>query len=206
MHCPYCQSPLREDTPSCPRCGLTMEKAAAFFGIAPRLFRGVSDSAGVLTAADARIVRRGIAGFERRFPQAGFTVAFMALPKDTPGSTYAYWVFNRSNPAGELNQGCSNRHVFLLVDTAGKGAWLTLGYGLEPFIGEHHLQQCLQKAQTFFARAQYAAGVMAVLAEMDAVFREVVVSLPRVFGLQRIEARSRPGSGERLESQPAAAW
>jgi uncharacterized membrane protein YgcG len=183
-----------------------MEKAAAFFGIAPRLERGVSDSAGVLTPADIRVIRRAIAGFERRFPQAGFTVAFMSLAKDTPGPTYTYWVFNRSNPAGEMNQGCANRHVFLLVDTAGKGAWMTLGYGLEPFIGERHLQQVLQKAQPYLARAQYAAGVTELLAEMEIVFREVVTLLPRVFGLPRPEPRNRSGSGDRLESQPVAAW
>ena len=82
-----------------------MEKAAAFFGIAPRLIRGVSDSAGVLTSADLRVIRRRIADFERRFPQTGFTAAFMAVSKDFPGATYAYWVFNRCNPAGELGIG-----------------------------------------------------------------------------------------------------
>lgn len=183
-----------------------MEKAAAFFGIAPRLIRGVSDSAGVLTAADVRTINRGIAIFEQRFPQSGFTVAFMALAKDIPGATYAYWVFNRSNPAGELSQGSANRHVFLLVDTAGRNAWMTLGYGLEPFIGERHLDQCLAKARPYFAQEQYATGVTAVLAELDAVFREVIGSLPRVFGLQRVEALSRPASEEPLESQPAVAW
>jgi hypothetical protein len=206
MHCPYCQSPLHEDTPSCPRCGLTMEKAAAFFVIAPRLMRGVSDSAGVLTPADIRTIRRGIAGFERRFPQAGFTVAFMALGKDTPGATYTYWVFNRSNPAGEMNQGCANRHIFLLVDTASRGAWVTLGYGLEPFIGERHLQQFLQRAHPFFASGRYAAGVTAMLEEIETVCREVVTQFPRVFGLQRPESRRRPGSEDRVESQPAVAW
>ena len=78
--------------------------------------------------------------------------------------------------------------------------------GLEPFIGERHLQQFLQKAQPHFAREEYAAGVVKLLAEMETVFREVVTQFPRVFGLQRTETRIRPGSGDRLESQPAAAW
>jgi len=183
MQCPYCQNPVSEESPACPRCGLTMEKATAFFGTPPRLFRGVSDSAGVLTARETRIVRRAIRDFERRFPQLGFTVAFIALPKDTPGPTYTWWVFNRANPSGELQQASSNRHLFLLVDTAGGGAWLTSGYGLEPFVGPSHWQPCLAKAQPHFSAAQYATGVTALLKEADARLRTVIAAIPRVFGL-----------------------
>ena len=74
----------------------------------------------MLTAGEARRIKRAIRAFERRFPQTGFTVAFQPLGKDTPGATYTYWVFNRSNPAGELQQGRDNRHLFVLVDTAGR--------------------------------------------------------------------------------------
>src|SRR5262245_21392082 len=116
MHCPYCQNPLREYSPSCGRCGLTMEKAGAYFGAAPRLMSDVSDTAGVLTSGDVRRMRRRIAAFERRFPQTGFTVAFVSLAKGTPGPTYAWWIFNRCAPAGELKPGSADRHVFLLVD------------------------------------------------------------------------------------------
>lgn len=205
MQCPYCQSPLLEDSPACPRCGLTLEKAGAFFGTAPRLIRGVSDSAGVLAAADVRKIKRAIVQFERRFPQTGFTVAFMELPADSPGATYAYWVFNRSNPAGELNQGCENRHLFLLVDTAGGGAWMTVGYGLEPFIGERHLQQCLERTRTPFAAGEYASGVIALLGEAESVFREVIGTLPRAFGLNQNESAPQAQS-EEAEPETAAAW
>jgi uncharacterized membrane protein YgcG len=201
MHCPYCQSPVSEDAPSCPRCGLSLEKAGAYFGTAPRLVHGVSDSAGVLSAGARRRIRRRIAAFERRFPQSGFTVAFMALGKEIPGATYTYWIFNRCNPAGELIQGAENRHVFLLVDTAGHGAWLTVGYGLEPFIGADHLHRFLDRAEPHFAKGRYAAGVIALLAEVEVVFREVVASLPRVFGVEGIETRPAAPAPE-----PASAW
>jgi uncharacterized membrane protein YgcG len=160
-----------------------MEKAGAYFGPAPRLLRGVSDTAGVLGSGNIRRIRRSIAAFERRFPQSGFTAAFMELGKEIPGATYAWWVFNRCNPAGEMSRGSANRHLFLLVDTAGQGAWLTVGYGLEPFIGGARLQQCLDRAQPHFAEGRYAAGVAALLAEAESVFRGVVAGLPRVFGI-----------------------
>lgn len=201
MKCPYCDSPLLEDSPACPRCGLTLEKAGAFFGTVPRLLRGVSDAAGVLKAGDIRRLKGAIGKFERRFPQAGFTVAFMPLPEGTPGPTYTYWVFNRCNPAGELHQGSDNRHIFLLVDTAGGDAWLTVGYGLEPFIGAQHLRPCLEKAQGLFAAGDYTAGVIALLEELESTLRAVVAELPRTFGLQRIETT--PGAAE---PEGAEAW
>ena len=134
MHCPYCQTPVREDSPACPQCGLNMEKAEAYFGTVPPVMDGLNDHAGVLGPSGARRIRHRIAAFNRRFPQCGFTVVFMQLANGMPGATYTYWMFNRANPAGEMRQGSANRHVFLLVDTAGRNAWLTHGYGLEPFV------------------------------------------------------------------------
>lgn len=199
MKCPYCDSPLLEDSPSCPRCGLTLEKAGAFFGTVPRLLRGVSDAAGVLKGADIRRLKAAILKFERRFPQAGFTVAFIPLPEGTPGATYTYWVFNRCNPAGELHQGSSNRHIFLLVDTAGRDAWLTVGYGLEPFIGEQHLSPCLAKAQPHLAAGAYPEAVITLLEELETTFRTVVAELPRTFGLQRLETARETGEPAEAE-------
>lgn len=178
-----------------------MEKAGAYFGIVPRLSPEVSDLAGVLTAGETRRIRQGIVAFGRRFPQSGFSVALMSLEKETPGAAYTYWVFNRCNPGGEMNQGSANRHLFLLVDTVGRGAWLTHGYGLEPFVSTQQLQRCLEKGQADFARGRYAAGIAAVIAEAECVLREVVVGLPRTFGLERIEI----GQSGQME-EPVAAW
>ncbi len=183
MNCPYCQSPVHEDSPACPRCGLTMEKASAFFGAPPRLDSGVSDNAGVLSGTDARRLNRAIKSFERKFPQAGFTAAFIALPGDTLGPAYTMWVFNRCHPgAGEIS-GSGNRHVLLLVDVSGGGAWMTLGYGLEPFVGARHLQRCLDAAYLHFATGRWAEGAHAAIAELNGLLREIHTSLPRIFGL-----------------------
>jgi len=160
-----------------------MEKATAYFGVPPRLLADVSDSAGVLRPADLRAMRRSISEFARRFPQAGFTAAFMALERDVPGAAYAWWIFNRCHPAGAMRQASANRHLFLLVDTAGRDAWLTLGYGLEPFVSEAQLRHCLERAQPHFAKEAWTAGVAALLKEAEEMLREVATSLPRVFGL-----------------------
>jgi uncharacterized membrane protein YgcG len=118
--------------------------------------------------------------------------------KDTPGAAYAWWVFNRSNPAGELRQASANRHLFLLVDTASRGAWLTVGYGLEPFVGTDQLRRCVERAQPFLERGEFAAGVAALLKEAEAVLRATVAALPRIYGL--------PPATHGAAPEPAAAW
>jgi len=180
---------------------LTIEKAGAFFGTVPLLVRGVSDSAGVLTGAETRRIHRDIAAFERRFPQCGFTAAFMALGKDIPGAAYTFWVFNRSSLAGELNQGSRNRHILLLVDTRSCGAWITLGYGLEPFIGRKMLDEGLEAALPHFAAGRWGAGVGALLAGVAEAFREVVMAIPKVYGVT-----PRPNDRKENSGVPATAW
>ena len=178
-----------------------MDKASAYFGTAPRLVHGVSDTTGVLRAGDIRRIRKRIATFERRFPQTGFSAVFTALGPEVPGATYAYWLFNRCNPAGELSQGSTNRHMFLLVDVAGRGAWITVGYGLEPFVGADHLRRCLEKGQPHLSEGHYVAGVIAILSEAEVVFREIIKSLDRVFGVEGVATRH-----AEPEAQPANAW
>ena len=178
-----------------------MEKAGAFFGTVPRLARGVSDSAGVLSTAESRRIRKDIAAFERRFPQCGFTAAFMALGKDIPGAAYTFWVFNRATLAGELDLGSRNRHILLLVDTAGRSAWMTFGYGLEPFVGRKVLERGLKTAQPHFAAGRWGAGVSALLSAVNEAFREVFAALPGVYGLPPLPADKKEQSGV-----PATAW
>ena len=102
--------------------------------------------------------------------------------------------------AGRFGDQRSVLLVLQAIDTAGKGAWMTIGYGLEPFIGERHLRQCIEKGRPHFERAQYALGVTAVLGETEKVFHEVISALAKTYGLPRSEVRSP------LESQTASAW
>ena len=104
---------------------------------------------------------------------------------------YAWWLFNQCNPAGETQEGPENCHLFLLVDTVGKGAWMTLGYGLEPFIGERHLRQFLEGARPHFSRGEYAAGAALVIREAGRMIQEMAAALPRIFGLPREATESR---------------
>jgi len=197
MHCPYCHAPLTEELPACPRCGVNIDKATAYFGEPPRLQPDVTDPAGKLRPADLRSVRRRIGEFSRRFPQAGFSAVFMDLSPDVPGAAYAWWLFNRGLPGGETQHGGNNRRLLLLVDTAGRQAWLTQGYGLEPFVSEAQLRQCLERALPHLAMQDWAAAVLSMIEEIESMLRAVLTALPRIFGLKNPSAVLNP--------EPAAA-
>ena len=152
--------------------------------------------AGVLRSSDVRIMRRSIKGFEQRFPQCGFTAAFMALGKDIPGAAYTFWVFNRAITPDEFHRGHRNRRVLLLVDTVGRCAWVTLGYGLEPFISRKRLESCLEMAQPHFAAGMWGSGVSMLLAGMESAFREVVMAYPGIYGLPPLHGGEYENTGK----------
>ena len=124
-----------------------MEKAGAFFGIPRDVFPGVNDQAEVLSKRDSKRLKEEISVFGNRFPQCGFTVVFLPLEEQFPGSTYAFWLFNKASLTDKLAAASTNRQVLLLIDTKGRRAYLTLGYGLEPFVGKQDLEESLHSAR-----------------------------------------------------------
>jgi uncharacterized membrane protein YgcG len=203
MNCPYCQTPVFEMAGSCPRCGLNMEKAGAFFGIAPAIEPGINDLAHVINRRGRTRLAAEIAIFKTRFPQCGMTVVFMALDENHPGKTFAFWLFNKAVIISQVTLSSRNREVFLLVDTKRRTPYLTVGYGLEPFVGEKDLRECLDVGLTHFANDDFAEGAMQVVRKVDEVFREIIAAIPRTYGVPAIEASAAP-----LEEhpQPANAW
>ena len=168
-----------------------MDKASQFFGTAPRLTEGVSDIAAVLSPRDNRRLHGAIQAFERRFPQVGFTAAFMAVAPGVPLQSYAFWIFKRCALGGETATGGMNRHVFLLIDTTGQRSALMTGYGLEPFVSKQALTACLQSGLPGCLRHEYAAAATAILAAVEKTLREISSELPRIFGVSPIQPAPR---------------
>ncbi len=191
MQCPYCQSPSYEKAPECPRCGLTMEKAGQFFGAAPRLTGGVSDTSGVLNARERRRLGGLLTAFQRRFPQLGFTAAFIPVAHAVPLPAYAFWIFNKCALGGETMTGGMNRHLFLLVDTTCQRTALTVGYGLEPFVSKQVLTACLEAGAAAFSEGRYCKGACDVLAAAEKCLREISTALPRTFGVTSLRPEAK---------------
>lgn len=183
MRCPACRSPVFENDAACQHCGFSLELADRTFGIAPGLHRPISDTAGLLGAFAEKRAVRVMAQVERRFPQLEIAAVLLEVPAQVPLAAYAFWIFNRSQLSSPVQKGGENRMVMLLIDTNTDRAISMVGYGLEPFIQESHLQCCLQAAMLPLKHGQHAQAIEAFARELDRQFQELCRLVPKQFGL-----------------------
>lgn len=153
------------------------------FGIPPSLQGPVADVPGVLGTFASRRVAHVIADVERRFPQLAIAAVLMEVPQQAPLVPYAFWLFNRGQLSSAVEKGGENRLVMLLIDTNTDRAITMVGYGLEPFIQEMHLQCCLQAALQPLQGGRHAQAVESFVRELGRQLRELCRQVPRQFGL-----------------------
>lgn len=110
------------------------------------------------------------------------------VPQQAPLVPYAFWIFNRSQLSSAVDKGGDNRMVMLLIDTNSDRAIAMVGYGLEPFIQEIHLQSCLQAALQPLQRGRHAHAIESFARELERQLRELCRLVSKQFGLAQ-EAR-----------------
>ena len=183
VRCPACRAPTIETDAACRQCGFSLEVADRSFGIAPSLEGPIADTGGVLGGLALRRAEHVIAEVERRFPQLSVAVVLLEVPREAPLVPYAFWLFNRSSLSSAVHKGGENRLVMLLIDTSADRAIAMVGYGLEPFVQEIHLQSCLQAAEQPLRRRRYAQAIESFARELDRQLVALVRLVPRQFGL-----------------------
>ncbi|WP_461786286.1 TPM domain-containing protein [Prosthecobacter sp.] len=183
MRCPACRTPAIETDATCGQCGFSLETADRVFGIAPTLERPISDNSEVLGSFARKKVARVIADLERRFPQVAVAVVLTEVPQQAPLAAYAFWIFNRSQLSSAVEKGGGNHLVLLLIDTPTKRAITMVGYGLEPFVQETHLQSCLQAAEQPMQHGHLGQAIEAFTRELDRQMGELCRLIPKQFGL-----------------------
>lgn len=168
------------------------------FGIAPALQRPIADVAGVMGSFAQKRSAHVITQVERQFPQLAIAAVLADVPQQAPLVPYAFWIFNRGQLSSAVEKGGENRLVMLLIDTNADRAIAMVGYGLEPFIQEVHLQSCLQAAQQPLQRGRHAQAVESFARELGRQLQELCRLVPKQFGLaqetQWLDA-SAPGEG-----------
>lgn len=183
VRCPACRTLATETDAACGQCGFSLEVADRTFGIAPALHRPIADMRGVLGAFSLRRAAHVIGEVERRFPQLSIAVVLMDVPAQAPLLPYAFWLFNRGSLSSAVDKGGANHLVMLLIDTSSDRAITMVGYGLEPFMQETHLQSCLQAAEQPMRRRRYAQAIESFARELDRQLVELCRLVPKQFGL-----------------------
>ena len=183
MRCPACRAPAIEIDAACRQCGFSLEVADRTFGIAPALHGPIADPTGALGTFAQRRAAHVITEVERRFPQLSIAAVLLEVPQQAPLVPYAFWIFNRGSLSSAVEKGGENRLVMLLIDITSDRAIAMVGYGLEPFIQEIHLQSCLQAAQQPLQRKRFAPAIESFARELERQLIELCTLVPRQFGL-----------------------
>ncbi len=201
MHCPYCQQAVAEDSGQCVACGLDLGRLDGVLGIPPVISAGLSDLAGVLPARDVRQVKRSLERFGQHFPQIQVALVLAEAPSVVPLRTWAWWLFNRGGFSLALDKGSMNRDILLVLDPLNRQAALTIGYGLEPFVGRRDLAGALEAGQGSLAAGDWVGAGDRVLTTLAGALRVIIGRMSQAYGVP-------PGqSAEPNESAASApAW
>jgi len=183
MHCPYCQQSVAEESPQCAACGLDLARLDSVLGIPPVLQAGLTDIAGWLTPRETRQVKRALSRFRDRFPQIQLALLLQKAPDIVPMRTWAWWLFNRSQFSLALDKGFVNRDILLALDPVRRQAVLTIGYGLEPFVGKRDLGDALAAGQAALAAGDGAEACGRVLVALDDALRQIIDRMSRTYGV-----------------------
>jgi hypothetical protein len=176
----------------------------AVLGIPPVIAAGIKDPGNALGKAGARQVRAALGRFEARFPQVQVALVVEPGPMVVPLRTWAWWLFNRGQFSSALDTGSVNRDVMLVVDPSRHQAAMTIGYGLEPFVGPQDLAKALEAGAVALAAGEWAVACCQILVALDEGLRGIVGRMSQTYGvpLPLLQEAPRP-VGVMSPEQPA---
>lgn len=186
MRCPNCKSPAASGSLACPSCGLTLERVTRVFGVIPSSLDGISDGAGILSAADRRKIRSAANELSIRFPQTYLSVVTANLPESTSIGAFAFWIFNQSGIVREIDRGSNNYEILLTLAPSSGRCSLMIGYGLENFIRESELEAIISEGHQSFAGGKFVAGIELVVAGLQSRLMAIVDNLENTHGIAPI--------------------
>lgn len=162
MKCPGCDNILETAVAQCPHCRLSLRRLDLKFGAVPLHTRYLTDRAELLPMTEVRKLRDQLRIFEKKFPQALFSVFIAELPVGNVRE-YAFWLANRARFNAIDATGGANFDLLLVIDVSSKSAALTIGYGLSGYLHEADLDDALTAAYPLFRDGQMSEGISACI-------------------------------------------
>lgn len=195
IECPYCRTALTETSTACPSCCLDLSRAQALMGPAPRLsHRGVTDHAECLTPGEERRLARQVRTFQDRFPQSRLALVFQRFSEEFPLGTQLFWLFNTCGLSRPDHKWGRNRDILVGIDPHRRMAGLTVGYGLEPFLGQQALDHIMKLASPLLREGSYATGASEIIKGLSRLMEGVCRDLRDMLGLDYdFAVEERPG-------------
>jgi hypothetical protein len=170
--CPRCEHPVDERAPACDACGLSLAVLDDQFGEDCVVLDRVTDAAHVLRMAEKDAVIDAIERVECWFPQLFVTVYLGALPGHSSLRLFGFWLLNRAAVTAVDVTRPNENGVLVVADVRSKALGITLGYHLETLFSDEELEEMLNAARVWFARRDYGAGLVKLVAAFSRGLRK----------------------------------
>ncbi|MEM7145530.1 MAG: TPM domain-containing protein [Verrucomicrobiota bacterium] len=184
MNCPFCENPTFEGIKSCSDCGFSLDLLDRIYGAVPRLTPDLCDNAQIFDPNQIKRLQSALTRFHKNFPQSYFHIVTENLTAMENLRAYAFWLFNRAGLSSDLKRGAGNHDVLLTVDAANKRATLIIGYGLEPFVNQDHLQYALSAGSTSLANEEYFEGCSKIIAQLVDTLINIASDIDQTYGIR----------------------
>ena len=193
MSCPYCRTRLTETAVECLHCHLTLDRAKILLGAVPRLGQGICDTCHVLSRKEMQKLAKACGKLSWNFPQVTLHVLLHEFPQEHPFSLHVFWLFNCGGFSSEHSKGSDNHGILLALDPVQGKSGLTVGYGLEPFLGDEALEHLLELSEPAWKAGEWARGISDVIAGLDRLLESAALEVSSGFGLKAVAMKSRGG-------------
>ncbi|MEM0898046.1 MAG: hypothetical protein AAGJ79_14310, partial [Verrucomicrobiota bacterium] len=156
----------------CHCCGFDLESVKAKFPFTAQRLERFTDPQGRIHSATRRIANRAMDALCAEFPQVRPFVFFARLPPDIDVREFGFWLFNVSKPANRKEAERRAHGILFVYDWGSNAASLTVGYGLDPFVGDMELRRLIKEAAPAFVERQNGTGIAKVMGGFQALLRE----------------------------------
>ena len=117
------------------------------------------DREGYLTREDIKRGQHAMEKLRAHFPQLTLCTCVAKVPEGVSISEFGFWLFNQSVPNGQRMIDRRIHSILLCIDPTNGEASLTVGYGLDPFIDDDDLTDCLNKIKKPLAVQNYGSAL-----------------------------------------------
>lgn len=183
MQCPYCHTPLNENSKECPSCQLSLYAANTLLKPMPRTIRGLNDSRQVLAKGANKRITTAITALERKFPQVDMHIMVSKFDKKFPLATHLFWLFNQGDFCATNRKGGKNHSILMGLDYQSGKIGLIVGYGLEPFLPMKTLDHTLERAQPLLASGNFGMAIITVITSLSELMESICANLHEALGI-----------------------
>lgn len=196
--CPSCGHEVGEDHRACGGCGYGFEFATQLLPYEAPPLRKFIDYDGHLSRDDIKHGQRALEKLRAQFPQVTLCTCLAKVPSEVSLAEFGFWLFNQSVPDSPRLTERRLHSVLLCIDPDRCEASLTVGYGLDPFIADESLAECLAKIQRPLEARDYGKALTKLCQALRPVLSEGYEIARRTYAEAISERRQQRG----LESLP----